>query len=555
MKKLFLCLFLFSFLEAEELKKKDTLVIGTSQEFESLHPHMMAMGASRYLQNMINRPLVTLDAGSKWTAMLAVEIPSGKHVSVIKENGILKTKALWKIRPEASWSDGKPVTCSDFQYSLEVGKNSNIQIANKDIFDNIDRIETTENKPKECYFIYSKKSWNFYQLPDFFPLPSHLDRNYYNSTKDTKAGYSNKNIYSAENAGKAAYSGPFRVVEIKPGSHIILEQNKFFHRRAYFSKVILKVIPSSNSFESHIKSGTLDVVAPIGITFDQALDFDTRWASDKDMNHKVVFKEGTSFEHLSFNLDYSLFKDIVVRQALIMSINRKEIVNSFFSGKQQVADFYHPRLCRWFPKDLKNVKTYSYDFKRAEQLLDQAGWKKEKDGFRYQNGEKLSFELSTTAGNTTRENIQVYLKNEWQKLGVAVQIKNYPARTLFGEIAKKRMFKGMIMHAWHVAPETTPFGYLSSSNIPNESNSWSGFNFGGWKSLDWDKLNKKLSDTADLASQKTIIEKMLNIYNTELPDIPLYYRVEVAIAPKNLKNFRLAGHTYPETNEIENWQY
>lgn len=555
MKVSFLLIFIFSLVNAEDLKKKDTLVIGTSQEFESLHPHMMAMGASRYLQNMINRPLVTLDAAAKWTAMLAAEIPSGKNVSVVKENGILKTKALWKIRTDANWSDGKPVICSDFQYSLEVGKNPNIQIANKDIFNNIDRIETFEKKPKECYFIYAKKSWNFYQLPDFFPLPSHLDKNYYNSTKDSKIGYSNKNIYSIENAGRAAYSGPFRVIEIKPGSHIVLEQNKFFHRPAYFSKVILKVIPNSNSFESHIKSGTLDVVAPIGITFDQALDFDKRWTSDRGMNHKVVFKEGTSFEHLSFNLDHPIFKDIHVREALILSIDRQAIVKNFFSGKQQVAEFYHPRLCRWFPKNLKKVKTYPYDFKRAEKLLEQAGWKKENDGFRYQNGEKLAFELSTTTGNSTRENIEVYLKSEWQKLGVDVQIKNYPARTLFGEIAKKRLFKGMIMHAWHVAPETTPYGYLSSSNIPDESNSWSGFNFGGWKSLEWDRFNKNLSQTADLAGQKTIIEKMLNIYTSELPDIPLYYRVEVAIAPKNLKNFRLAGHTYPETNEIENWQY
>ncbi len=539
-----------------DVSKKDTLVIGISQEYETLHPHIMAMAAARYLQFMINRTLVTMDADLKWVPMLAEEIPSTKMVKAKNKNGKVKKIVTWKIKSSAKWSDGVPITCEDFAYSLEVGKNPLVQVANKEIYDKIDNIEFEKSSPKVCQFTYSNNSWNYYQLPEFFPLPAHLDRKLFEANKLVKSGYANKNIYALDIATKAAYSGPFKVAEIKPGSHIVLVRNPYFYgKQPYFSKIILKIIPNSNTFESHIKSGTLDMIAPIGVTFDQGLEFDKRWAKEKDFNYSVVFKEGGNFEHLSFNMDSPILKDIRVRTALVQSINRSEIAKTFFEDKQEVSNFYQSKSSPWYPDSTSNIKIYKYSVKEAERLLDEAGWIKNENGFRYKNTQKLSFGFSTTAGNPIRENVQIYIKNEWLKIGVDVQIKNYPARVLFGEIAKKRQFDGVIMHAWAVAPETAPEGFLASKNIPTESNNWSGFNFGGWNSPAWDQELEKLFTAESPAKRKLSVVKMLNIYNTELPDFPLFYRTDVAVIPKNLKNFRMTGHTYPETSQIETWEY
>jgi peptide/nickel transport system substrate-binding protein len=554
-----LMLFLFNFsnaLPTDGSGKKDSLIIGTSQEYDSLHPHIMAMAAARYLQYMINRPLVTMDANSKWVPMLAEEIPSAKQVKEKNENGKLKNVVTWKIKSKANWSDGTPITCADFAYSLEVGKNPLVQVANKEVYDRIDRIEFDSAKPKSCQFTYSTNSWNYYQMPEFFPLPAHLDQSIFSATKTEKNGYSNKNIYSVGTATKAAYSGPFRVSEVKPGSHIVLERNShFFGKPAFFSKIVVKIIPNSNTYESHIKSGTLDLIVPIGITFDQALDFEKRWAKENSSQHQVVFREGANFEHLSFNMDSPILKDIRVRQALVQSINREEISKNFFEGKQSAAEFYQSKACPWYPKNISKIKTYKYSLKEAEKLLDSAGWLKKEDGFRYKDGQKLSFGFSTTSGNSIRENVQVYMKNEWKKVGVDIQIKNYPARVLFGEVAKKRQFDGVIMHAWGAAPETAPVGFLASKNIPSESNNWSGFNFGGWNSPAWDKELEKLFSAKTQEKRKSIVVEMLNIYNTELPDFPLFYKTEVAVIPKNMKNYKISGHLYPESSQIETWQY
>lgn len=538
--------------------KKNSLVIGISQEYESLHPHIMTMAAAKYIQYIFNRTLVTMNAKLEWVPVLAATIPSEKNkkVKIIIENNKRKKVAIWEIKAAANWSDGTPITCQDFAYSLEVGKNSLVQVANKEIYDKIERIDFEKEKPKVCSFVYAENSWSFFQMPEFFPLPAHLDKEIFESSKNEKNGYSNKNVYSLDRASKAAYSGPFRITEVKAGSHIVLERNLHFYGKAsYFSKIIVKIIPNTNTFEANIRSRTIDMIAAIGITIDQGLDFEKRWSKDSSMQHQVVFKDGANFEHLSFNMDYPIFQDIKVRQALVQSINRDELVKFFFEGKQAVAHFYQPKVCPWFPKNLSKIKTYTYSLRDANRLLNEAGWKKSDDGFRYKDGQKLSFTFITTAGNPLRENIQVYMKNEWKKIGVDVQIKNYPARVLFGEIAKKRQFPGVIMHAWPVAPETVPEGFLASKNIPSEKNNWSGFNFGGWNSPKFDSLIDKIKTTSSNKIRKTIVIEMLNIYNSELPDFPLFYRTDVAVIPKKMKDFQLNGHSYYETNQIENWRY
>ena len=64
------------------------------------------------------------------------------------------------------------------------------------------------------------------------------------------------------------------------------------------------------------------------------------------------------------------------------------------------------------------------------------------DGIRVKDGKKLSLTFQTTAGNKTRELVQVYLQNQWKQAGIDVVIKNEPARVFFGETMSKRKFDG-----------------------------------------------------------------------------------------------------------------
>ncbi len=160
----------------------------------------------------------------------------------------------------------------------------------------------------------------------------------------------------------------------------------------------------------------------------------------------------------------------------------------------------------------------------------------------------------TTAGNKSREVVQTFIQNEWKKLGVEVTIKNEPARVFFGETLKKRTFAGAAMFAWTLLPEKSPKAFLHSSGIPTESNNWSGRNYNSWKNEKADQLLDKMDSSFDSKERKKAAHQFSELYTEELPAIPLYYKTEIVVSPKNLVGLNVTGHLFLETLSIENWK-
>ncbi|MEZ5583950.1 MAG: ABC transporter substrate-binding protein [Candidatus Competibacteraceae bacterium] len=183
------------------------------------------------------------------------------------------------------------------------------------------------------------------------------------------------------------------------------------------------------------------------MSLDQALAFEKRH-SDR---FNVLYKPGLIYEHLEFNLDNPLFQDIRVRKAPLLAIDRAAISRELFADKQPVANTsVNPLDWVYDP----TVPTYAFNLTEAAKLLDEAGWTVLKDGFRHNaQGERLSFELMTTAGNRSRELVQQVLQSQWRQVGVEARIRNEPARVFFGETVSKRKFTGLALFACLSSPE------------------------------------------------------------------------------------------------------
>ena len=114
----------------------------------------------------------------------------------------------------------------------------------------------------------------------------------------------------------------------------------------------------------------------------------------------------------------------------------------------------------------KDVAIYEYDPKKAADLLEASGWKKVGDGYRYKDGQRLSLVFMTTAQDKTRELVQVYLQEQWKKVGVEIKIKNEPARVFFGETIRKVKYPALAMFAWASEPDSPPRSTLHSNHTP-----------------------------------------------------------------------------------------
>ena len=111
----------------------------------------------------------------------------------------------------------------------------------------------------------------------------------------------------------------------------------------------------------------------------------------------------------------------------------------------------------------------------------------------------------------------------------------------------------MAMFAWISRPELNPRSILHSANIPSSQNAYSGSNSGGWRNKEVDKLIEAIDLEFDDEKRLEMVHKILHFYTDEVPVIPLYYRAQVAVTPKNLKGHQLTGTGSPATNQVERW--
>ncbi len=533
------------------------LKIGISQEFENMNPIIMSMAASTYMYRLVGRSLINMDADGKWVTQLAKEIPSlqNKLAKLVEVDGKKKIIATWEIIEAAKWSDGKPVICEDFNTSLKIASSPSVSVGEKESWTQVEKIEADPANPKKCTFTYEKAKWDFYQLAQFFPVPTHIEKALFEKHKSEKEGYEKNSNYVRNPTMKGLYNGPYVISEVKLGSHVVFVPNPYFYgTQPKIKKIVIKVLPNTGTMEANLRSGTIDMISPLGLDLDQALAFEKKVKAES-LPFSVDFVPSVTYEHIDLNLDNEILKDVRVRKALLQSINRDDLVKALFEGRQEVAlHFISPKDINWYTKDPKYVVPLSYSRREAGKLLDQAGWKPGPDGIRVKDGKRLSLVFMTTAGNKTRELVQVYLQNQWKQAGFEILIKNEPARVFFGETMRKRNFQGMALFAWVSSPENTPRSNLASDAIPTAKNGWSGQNMMGWVNKDADQKIAQLDLEFDAKKRSSLIHDIIRDYTEDVPVLPLYYRSDISVVPKNLKNYRMTGHQFYETNEAEKWE-
>lgn len=531
------------------------LKIGISQEFENFNPLISSMLATTYMQRMVNRTLVTIDADGKWVPQLAKAIPSLDNgtAKVIKVGGKEKLQATWELLDNATWGDGTPITCDDFALAVKIASSPNVGVGEKEVYTQVEKIEQVDKNPKKCLFTYEKAKWDFYMLGTFYPVPKQLEEAVFKKHGTQKEGYEKNSMYSKDPTNVGLFNGPYVISEIQLGDHVTFVPNpKFYGTQPNIKKIIVKLIPNTGTLEANLRSGTIDLISTLGLALDQALAFEKKVKSE-NLGYQVLFQPSTVYEHIDLNLDNAFLKDVRVRKALNYAINKEDLVNALFEGKQQPAIHSITPRDPWFTADPAKVTVYKYNKREAERLLDEAGWKPGADGIRVKDGKRLSFTVMTTAGNKTRELVQVYLQNQWKQVGIEVNAKNEPARVFFGETTKKRAFDSMALFAWVSSPENTPKSTFSSKNIPTAKNGWSGQNYMGWSNATVDKTLEALDTEMKNEKRIEMVHEVLKAYTDEVPVLPLYYRSDVAVIPNQLKGYRLTGHQFPETNVVELW--
>lgn len=540
------CLLLLLSLLSFPAFAKDELVLAMTQAPGTMNPVISSMLAKSLIRNMIARPITAYDPDWELVCLVCVELPS-----IEKKTARIVTLADGKqgietdvaLRP-MTWADGTPVTARDIAFTLEVGKHPLSGVASSEGYRRIVKFDIKD----DLNFTVTTDRVTFdYASFDFQILPAHIEKPIFDANP---AEYRNKTAYDTDPTRAGLAFGPYRVVELVPGNRIVLAQNPHWTgEKPHFKRLVVKIIENTAALEANLLSGNVDyVLGELGLSLDQALAFEKR---HKD-RYNVLYKPALIYEHIDVNLDNPLLEDRRVRQAILLSIDRKAINDRLFEGKQPVAN---SDISPLDPMYSQTARHYGYDPAAAKKLLDEAGFATVRNGFRTNAaGERFSIEITTTAGNRIREQVAQVIQSQLRQVGIELRLKAEPPR-IFSEALNRRNFTGLAMYAWVSRPQGVPRSTLHSEEIPTAQNAWSGQNYPAYANPGMDKALDAAERELDTEKRRALFGEIQKLYAEDLPALPMFFRVDPFVIPKPLKGIRPTGHLNSSTLWIEQWRW
>jgi peptide/nickel transport system substrate-binding protein len=540
-----LCAFLL--LAAPAHAAPDKLTIGITQFPSNFHPAIDSMAAKSYVLGFTRRPITTYDKDWRLVCVLCTELPTrenGRVKDATLPNGTKTLDVTYTIRPDATWGDGTPVTTKDVLLSWEVGKHPQSGYANGESYSR-DIASITAADERSFTLRLGRPQCQYQAINDFALLPAHIEAPIF---KADPAAYKLKSAFETATTNPALYNGPYVISAVTTGSSVTLARNPHWAGPPpQFTNITIRAIENTAALEANLLSGQIDMIAgELGLSLEQALALQQR----RGDAYQFIYKPGLTYEHLTLNLADPRFADVRVRRALLLAVDRANLVQKLFSGKQPVAATQVHPLDRWHDAA---VSPLPFDPAAAQQLLDEAGWKVGADGIRTKDGQRLSFNFSTTAGNRTRELVQQVLQANWRAIGVEARLKNEPPRVLFGQSLVKGPYDAALF-AWLSAPESPPRSNLHSGMIPTAANNFAGQNFARFKDAKLDQLLDDLDQQCSAADQQRLWSELQRYYAEQLPELPLFFRAESYVLPKGMTGLIPTGHQYPSSMWVEGWK-
>lgn len=409
----------------------------------------------------------------------------------------------WRIRDEAVWDDGTPVTANDLEFPAMMcnGRTEGASCASTSGFDLI--TELTKPDPKTLRAVFSQPYADYKGL--MLAVPHHI------AVERAPGGNMVEAWNTAFNQDPGAAAGPFKVTNRVKGVSLTLERNdSFWGKKASLDKIIVRFLPDSGSQVDALRNREVNMIYPQP-QLDQVRDV----AEISGVSSEINF--GPTFEHLTFNLDNPLLAIPEVRQAIGKGVDRAEIVNKLMKPFSQKASQLDNRILMSTQAGYEpHGPDYAeVDIAGAQKLLEDAGFERKGDYYE-KDGKQLALRLSTTSGNQLRETQGVLIQAQLKRVGIRINIQNAIPDTLFGEWLPEGNFD-IANFAW----VGTPFPSSGAKQIfGSESDS----NYGGYASKAVDqKILAALGETDDTARLALLNELDVMLWD-DMPLLPLYQK-------------------------------
>ena len=304
------------------------------------------------------------------------------------------------LRKDAVFHDGRPITAEDVKFSLEAVRQHH---PFKSMYAPLNSVTIANSHTAVVRLSEPHPALLLAMSNSLTPiLPKHI----YDNGEDLKVHSRNSNPVG---------SGPFKLIEFKPGEHIVLERfDRFFLKDLPgLDRIIFKEYKDPSSMLLGFENGEVDALQQVT----NAKEIErVRKVPGAQVVYPAAPATG-SLVWMALNLKNPKLADRRVRQAISFAIDRDFIINKLIGGAAKLAT---GPIASGSPFYSADVELYKLNLAKSAQLLDAAGMKPGANGVRF------TLELDNPPGFGDLRIIQEYMKTALAKVGIEVNLRASP---------------------------------------------------------------------------------------------------------------------------------
>ena len=490
------------------------------------------------------------DDGCSFTAMHAVidglmktdkkgNIVNGvASSSEVSDDGLTHT---YKIRKDAKWANGDPVTANDFVYAWHRIFQKKGQyyymfcdgiasiVGAQEISDKIDNeeditdadldamgVKAVDDKTLE---VTTTTRVSFFDELMSFPCFYPINEKFCEKQGD-KYGKSAKTILG---------NGAFTMTNWEPGSVAEFEKNDKFYaaKDVKIDKLVMKLVQEPKVAAQSFEAGETDFAI---------INSDLVDKYKKDESFKNI-SEGFLF-YIQPNLENSDLANLNVRKALSLAINRKDLCENVLKDGSQAASGFVPSGLSISPegKDFRDeADTYtSYDKKAAQAALD--------EGLKELGKSEITLRVTYGTDESPMDVFATYLQNAFSSLkGLKIEM---VATTKQDRIYNKQKNGDFDLSVTRWGPDYgDPTTYLTLA-LTNNNN-----NYGHWSNTEFDSIMEKVNNETDVNARWQLMIDAEKIMMDDLCYIPVFEKGTATLQNTKVKNLVIKAVGVPYTFE------
>jgi peptide/nickel transport system substrate-binding protein len=370
-----------------------------------LNPHFAVGLKDLEGARIFYEPLAAWDTEGNLVPVLAAEIPSLEDGGVAPDG----MSVTWKLKKDVEWQDGRPFTADDVVFNREYAADPATAAVTVGSYQDV-KVEKIDPVTVRVRFEKPTPFWaDAFVGPGGMIIPKHLFE-----------AYKGANSREAPANLKPVGTGPYRFVDFEPGDLVKGEPDPAYHvpNRPYFDTIEIKGGGDAvSAARAVVQTGEYDFAWNMQVEDEILL----RLENGGNARGRIEISGGGAIEHIELNstdpwtevdgerssakTTHPLLGDLAVRQALGLLVDRASVQEHIY-GRTGVATGNFVNAPERFVS--KNTK-WEFNIDKANQVLEQAGWKRGPDGIRAKDGKKLKLVFQTSI-NAPRQKTQAIVK-------------------------------------------------------------------------------------------------------------------------------------------------